>query len=92
VNMGTDVPRYLVRIKGCYYWRPTPRMVTAGFRRRTLGKDEVRAKLEAIRLNAEWDRYRRGATNDPKLMVYPRGSLGEAFNRAIALRAAERNI
>jgi len=57
-------------------------MMAAGFQRRTLGKDEVHAKRDAIRLNAEWDR--------PQLMVYPPGSLGEAFNRALALRAAER--
>ena len=90
MSMGTDVPRYLVRVKGCYYWRPTPRMAAAGFQRRTLGKDEVHAKREAIRLNAEWDRYRRGTTDESELMVYPPGSLGEAFNRALALRAAER--
>ena len=31
------------------------------------------------RSRAEWDRYRRGMTNDPQLMVYPPGSLGEAW-------------
>src|SRR6516225_9083952 len=89
-SMGADFPRYLVLVKGCHYWRPTPRMMAAGFQRRTLGKDEVHAKREAIRLNAEWDRYRRGTTDESELMVYPPGSLGEAFNRALALRAAER--
>jgi hypothetical protein len=88
--MGTDKPRYLVRIKGCFYWRPTPRMKHAGFHDRALGKNELQAKLEATRLNAEWDAHRFGERNDPRVMVYPHGSLGQAYNRALALRAAER--
>jgi hypothetical protein len=88
--MGSDKARYLVKIKGCFYWRPTPRMKRAGFADRALGKNEIAAKQEAIRLNAEWDRLRFGERPDPKIMVYPPGSLGTAYNRAIALRAAER--
>jgi len=88
--MGSDKPRYLVRIKGCYYWRPTPRMKGAGFHDRALGKNKIHAKQEAIRLNAEWDRHRLGEPNQPNIMAYPPGSLGHAYARAIALREAER--
>ncbi len=88
--MGSDKPRYFVRVKGCYYWRPTPRMKAAGFQDRALGKNELRAKQEAIRLNTEWDRFRFGEHVDPNIMIYPPGSLGAAYNRAIGLREAER--
>ena len=93
--MGSDKPRYLVRIKGCYYWRPTPRMKQAGFSDRSLGKIEVAAKQEAIRLNAEWDKHRHqpsGIHGQPSIIVYPHGSLGANYNRALALREAERKM
>jgi hypothetical protein len=88
--MGADKPRYFVKMKGCYYWRSTPRMKAAGFLDRPLGKNEVPAKQEAIRLNGEWDRYRFGEPKQPNVVVYPPGSLGRAYSRAIALREAER--
>jgi hypothetical protein len=88
--MGRDKPRYFVTIKGCYYWRPTKRMREQGFALRRLGKDEVAAKQAAIALNAEWDRHRRGERAEIKITVYPKGSLGEAYNRALKLRAEER--
>jgi hypothetical protein len=88
--MGTDKPRYLVSIKDCWYWRPTPRMKAAGFKDRALGKNELHAKQEAIRLNAEWDQHRFGEPKHPNIMVYPPSSLGHAYSRAIALREAER--
>jgi len=88
--MGTDKARYLVLMKGCYYWRPTPRMKAAGFKDRALGKNELHAKQEAIRLNAEWDRHRFGEHKQLGVMVYPPGSLGHAYSRAIALREADR--
>jgi hypothetical protein len=88
--MGSDKPRYLVQIKGCYYWRPTPRMKQAGFQDRALGKNDLHAKHEAIRLNAGWDKHRFGERTPPSVMVYPPGSLGAAYNRAVALREAER--
>jgi hypothetical protein len=65
-------------------------MQRAGFRGQALGKNELHAKQEAIRLNAEWDRHRFGERKQPNIMVYPPGSLGHAYSRAIALRAAER--
>ena len=86
----TDKPRYFVKIKGCYYWRPTPRMKRVGFQDRALGKNELHAKQEAIRLSAEWDRHRFGESLQPNIMIYPPGSLGHAYSRAIALREAER--
>jgi hypothetical protein len=64
-------------------------MKRTGFHDRALGKDELQAKLEATRLNSEWDRHRFGERNAPSIMVYPHGSLGQAYNRALALRAAE---
>ena len=85
-----DKPRYFVKIKGCYYWRPTPRMKRVGFQDRALGKNELHAKQEAIRLSAEWDRHRFGESLQPNIMMYPPGSLGHAYSRAIALREAER--
>ena len=88
--MGTDKPRYLVRLKGRYYWRPTPRMKAAGFADQSLGANEVYAKQAAILLNAQWDKHRFGERAEPGVMVYPPGSLGAAYNRTIALREAER--
>jgi hypothetical protein len=88
--MGSDKPRYFVKIKGCYYWRPTPRMKRAGFQDRALGKNRLPAMQEAVRLNAEWDRFRFGEPQRPNIMTYPPGSLGHAYGRAIALREIER--
>ena len=65
-------------------------MKAAGFLDRPLGKNEVHAKQEAIRLNAEWDHYRFREPRQPHIMVYPRDSLGHAYHRALALREAER--
>jgi hypothetical protein len=93
-EMGRDKPRYFVTIKGCHYWSPSGRMKRAGFMLRSLGKDEVAAKQAAISLNAEWDSYRcrelAGETEIPKIIVYPAGSLGEAYNRVLKLRDEER--
>ena len=89
-EMGRDRPRYFVTIKGCHYWRPTKRMREQGFALRRLGKDEVAAKQAAIALNDEWDRYRRGERLQNKIVVYPKGSLGEAYHRAMKLREEER--
>jgi len=88
--MGTDKPRYLVKIKGRFFWRPTPRMKDCGFADHPLGADEVKAKQRAIELNAEWDKARRSEVGSPRIMIYPRGSLGEAYNRALKMREAER--
>jgi len=65
-------------------------MKQAGFGDRSLGKAELAAMQEAIKFNAEWDKYRFGEYKQPSVMVYPPGSLGAAYNRAIALREAER--
>lgn len=89
-EMGQDKPRYFLTIKGCHYWRPTKRMRAEGFALHRLGKDEVAAKQRAIALNDEWDRHRRGERPTPKIMVYPKGSLGQAYNRAMRLREEER--
>jgi len=88
--MGTDKLRYFVTKNGWYYWRTTPRMKRAGFQDRALGKNEVQARQEAIRLNAGWDEHRFGERSRPGIMVYPTGSFGEAYNRAMRLREEER--
>src|SRR5262245_6532311 len=75
-------------------------MRRAGFRLINLSKGEwidgrqepsLADKREALRLNADWDRHRRGL---PPAAVeahsYPKGSVGDGYLRAMALRAQER--
>jgi hypothetical protein len=88
--MGTDKTRYLVQEKGSYYWRPNKRMRELGFTTHCLGKDPTAAAVQALRLNAEWDRYRRRETDQLHTKVYPPGSLGEAYTRAMKLREQQR--
>ena len=51
-------------------------MKQAGFHDRSLGKIELQAKQEAIRLNTEWDKYRFGEHKQPCIMVYPPAASG----------------
>jgi len=90
--MVEDKPRYLLKIKGCYYWRPTKRMRTFGFKLQCLGKNDVPAKQAAIAWNDKWDRVRRGdAVNlDDATVIYPEGTIGEAYQRVMNLRKAAR--
>src|SRR5262249_30771028 len=48
-------------------------------------------KARAVKLNAEWDRWRRGLP-EPRAerLRYPHGSIGEAYERVMQLREAER--
>lgn len=46
-------------------------------------------KAHAIRLNEEWDRVRRGLAVQPRA-VYPHGSVGDGYQRAMKMRALER--
>src|SRR4051794_25320766 len=98
--MGDDKVRYLVFIHGRWRWRPTRTMRAAGFRLITLGPgttisgkraatDEEKAR--ALRLNAEWDKWRRGSRSEDKRRRFPHGSVGDAFERAMLLREAERH-
>jgi hypothetical protein len=89
--MGDRI-RYLLFLNGRWRWRPTAAMRRKGFTLTTFGRDLTTAdKARALALNDEWDRVRRGqaaeASGEP---VYPVGSYGEGFQRAMKLRAAER--
>ena len=90
--MVEDKPRYLLKIKGCYYWRPTKRMRAFGFKLQCLGKNDVPAKQAAIAWNDKWDRVRKGdaVSFDDTTVIYPEGTIGEAYQRIMNLRKAAR--
>jgi hypothetical protein len=91
--MGEDTIRYLLYVSGKWRWRPTKAMRARGFRLVTFDRElTVQAKARAIALNAEWDRVRTGAHDALAVLepVYATGSVGEGYQRAIKLRAAER--
>ena len=91
--MGDSI-RYFLFLNGRWRWRPTRAMRARGFKLVTFGREATAAdKARAIALNEEWDRVRRSATNDeagPVERVYPVGSFGDGYQRAMNLRAAER--
>src|SRR5262245_53802551 len=99
--MGEDRIRYFVFVCGRWRWRPTATMRQYGFELVNMGRGGPDRdgkgrpipfpadKTRAIALNAEWDKVRIGAT-DTSEKVYPPGSVGEGYQRAILLRAAER--
>jgi hypothetical protein len=104
-GMGSDQIRYFLFINGRWRWRPTKAMRDLGFRLVTLGrggldldadgnpKPSIEDQRRAIELNAEWDRVRTGQAEPPstaKQKKYPIGSVGDAYERAMALRLAER--
>jgi hypothetical protein len=61
-----------------------------GFKLLTFGRELTTAdKNKAISLNAEWDQVRTGAQESAE-EIYPVGSVGEGYQRAIRARAAER--
>lgn len=87
-----DTIRYFLFLNGRWRWRPTKAMRAKGFRLVTFGRDASAADMaRAIALNEEWDRVRRGqaeqAASEP---VYPIGSYGDGYQRAMKLRQAER--
>lgn len=103
--MGRDRIRYFLYLNGRWRWRPTAAMRRLGFGLVTMsrggpGRDaegNPEASLEdrqrAIELNAAWDRTRRGEAPAPvraTLTTYPEGSVGDGYQRAMALRKAER--
>jgi hypothetical protein len=92
-DMGEDKIRYLLRVSGRWRWRPTKTMRAHGFKLVTFGKELTAADMaRAIALNAEWDRVRTGLQDEPAELepIYPAGSVGHGYQRAIKLRAAER--
>jgi hypothetical protein len=89
-DMGQDKIRYLIRIWGRWRWRPTKTMRAHGFKLITFGRElTVADRVRAIALNDEWDRVRRGIVPTPA-DVFPSASIGEGYQRAMQLRAAER--
>jgi hypothetical protein len=89
-DMGEDKIRYLVKIWGRWRWRPTKTMRAHGFRLINFGPELTTAdRARAIALNDEWDRIRRGIVPAPE-EVFPPGSIGDGYQRAMQLRAAER--
>jgi hypothetical protein len=91
--MGEDKIRYLLLVSGKWRWRPTKAMRARGFRLVTFDNElTVRDKARAIALNAEWDRVRAGMQTAVSELepVYPAGSVGDGYQRAVKLRAAER--
>ncbi|CAL8972704.1 hypothetical protein RHODGE_RHODGE_00475 [Rhodoplanes serenus] len=88
--MGKDKVRYLVFVNGRWRWRPTRKMRSLGFRLETFGTAlTAEDKARALALNDDWDLVRRGLAPAPR-HIHPAGSVGEAYERAMALRAAER--
>jgi hypothetical protein len=98
--MGRDRIRYLVYTYGRWRWRPTKAMRARGFQQIILSEGIVvngknypsaEAAAAALRLNADWDRVRRGQVElAVEQQRYPRGSVGEAFLRCMAARESER--
>jgi hypothetical protein len=89
-RMGADRIRYLVFVCGRWRWRPTRTMRAMGFRLVTFGRKlTADDKARAIALNEEWDKARRGLLPVAE-KVYPAGSVGHGYTRALAIRAMER--
>src|SRR5262249_12731495 len=102
--MGQDKIRYFLFLEGRWRWRPTKTMRRAGFRIVAMGKGgphldpdgspsaSIEDKRRAILLKEEWDGYRTGRQpreQADRQQLVP-GSVGEAWQRVIALRKAER--
>lgn len=98
--MGQDKIRYLVFCYGRWRWQPRKVMRAAGFRSIKLSPGLVvdgrrvpsaEDKATAIRLNADWERHRLGLPPAAaEAMAWPAGSIGEAYERIMRLREAER--
>lgn len=96
IPMGSDQIRYFLYINGRWRWRPTKAMKQFGFGMVSMGKsrepspeDERRARD----LNRAWDRVRTGQIDrvaKVTLEHYPAGSVGDGYQRAMAMRKAER--
>ncbi len=91
---SVKIPYYVV-VKGRGYWRPTKAMREKGFAIVRCGGDGPDAWRIASIWNSRWQAFRRGETPVPistttdrlspdqieETIVYPRGSIGEAFRR-----------
>jgi hypothetical protein len=103
--VGKDKIRYLLYLNGRWRWRPTKTMRAHGFGLVALGKGgpafdpdgypeaNLEDRQRALALNRAWDEVRSGKVSEPAqttLKVYPPGSVGEAYQRVMAMRKAER--
>lgn len=82
--MVKDKPRHYVEKAGRAYWQPSAAAKAHGFQGVALGVPGVAAKAKALEWNERWDRVRRGQEVGSR-KVWPRHSLGEAFDRIQAL-------
>ena len=99
-SMGTDSIRYLLFVNGKWRWRPTRAMRAAGFRLVNLSvgviEDGKRVpsladKKQALQLNEDWDRHRRGLpARSVAEHTYSANSVGASYLRAMKLRALAR--
>jgi hypothetical protein len=89
--MGDKI-RHLLFLNNRWRWRPTATMRAKGFKLTTFGRELTAAdKARALALNDEWDRVRRGKSEQVGAEpVYPIGSYGDGYMRAMNLREAER--
>ena len=99
--MGSDriKIRYVRWKRGHWVWCPVRKLLAGGFKPVHLSAGYVvegvrymsAADIERARaLNDEWDRHRRGLPPLSPRPKYPAGSVGDAYDRATALRAKER--
>jgi hypothetical protein len=78
--MAKDKIRFYVVKRNRAFWQPTKEMRSLGFLRKALGEAGPSAQAEAILLNERWDAFRLGI--DPAAQPrYPRGSIGEAWEK-----------
>jgi hypothetical protein len=102
-ELGKDQIRYFLFLNGRWRWRPTKAMRACGFGLVTMGRPGTDAdghpearladQQRAIELNRAWDRVRSGHASAPArttLVAYPPGSVGDGYQRAMALRKAVR--
>ncbi len=104
VEVGKDRIRYFLYLNGRWRWRPTKIMREKGFALVTMGAGgpnldqdgnpaaSATDKATAIALNQDWDHVRRGLPRPVRPVVesWPEGSVGDGYQRAMAMRLAER--
>ncbi|WP_029082883.1 hypothetical protein [Bradyrhizobium sp. th.b2] len=104
--MGRDSIRYFVYSKGRWKWQPTKPMRAHGFFTVKMGLGgpgvdskgyptaSTEDKMKAVELNAAWDAARLGLPAPQKRVEaspkYPPGSVGDGYQRAMAIRKAAR--
>lgn len=98
-EMGKDSIRHLIFMGHRWRFKPSPTMKKHGFEFVTLSKGIViggenfpsaEDKARAVDLNDQWDRYRKGGQKEEIKPRWPKRSIGEAYDRAMDLREAQR--